>query len=202
MEGILRYNVFACIAIALVATAGAESMPWVNGGFELGQGTWSIASTNSVADHDGDGDMEASVAACGDGTWQMAIGLSKGVAPGTASIAFEVESGQIDFWDIRVIMADSAEPEAWANNAFAYDPTGTLAPDWFDDQVLSWYSWSTPLSGSVVLDPVDAIAYNIPDWDQMSEAEREARLAGMAYATFVMYACTSSATVDDFGFVP
>lgn len=188
--------------ITFSATAAPLTVPWTNGGFELGATQWTVATTNAVADHDGDGDQEVSFVRCGDGSLQLARGAGKGIVPGNADVAFTVETGQVDFWDVRVILADTHDPEPWLNNAFGYDATGTLPADWTDDQVLSWSSWSAPLSGSVTLDPVDAVGYNIPGWSAMDAAGREAYLGGTLHGTMVFYACTSGgATLDGFAFV-
>lgn len=197
---------FAALAtlafITFTAAAAPLAAPWTNGGFELGAAQWTVASTGSVADHDGDGDQEVSFVGCGDGSLQLARGAGKGIVPGTADVAFTVETGQVDFWDVRVILADAHDPEPWLNNAFGYDATGTLPADWTDDQVLAWSSWSAPLAGRVVLDPASASAHNIPGWSAMDAAAREAYLGGTAHGTMVFYGCTSGgATLDDFAFV-
>lgn len=188
-----------CFATASAATPLA--LPWPNGDFELGNASWTLASTTSVGDVDGDGDQEASWSGCGDGTWQMSRGVTKGVVPATTSLSFDVESGQIDAMDVRMILFDAQNADPYVNNLYAYDVTGTLAPDWFDDQVLYWNSW-TPVTGTVTLDPLAAHAVNIPGWDAMSAAEREAKLSTMTHMTMVMYGCTAGgAGLDDFAWV-
>lgn len=204
MDRTITTATLALAAISLFASAGAlpTSIPWPNGDFTLGAAGWTPASTTLIGDADADGDNEARFSGCGDGTWQLSRGVSKGVVPANADLAFTVETGQVDAWDFRMIVLDANDPAAYANNLYSLDPTGTLQPDWFDDQVLYWHSWSVPLTGSVVLDPTSASAVNIAGWDAMSAAEREAKLQTMTHMTLVMYGCTAGgATLDDFGFV-
>lgn len=196
--------VVGTLSLATAAGAAPLALPWVNGGFEAGAVNWTPASTTSIGDADGDGDSEASFSGCGDGSFQLARGIGKGTVPGTSKITFSVETGAVDFYDFRMILADAHDPAPFANNLFGQfdDPTDTLEPNWFDDQVLAWYSWSSPLVGDVTLDPVDAVGINIPGWAQMDETARTAYLSQTLYGTIVMYACvTSGATLDDFGWV-
>lgn len=192
-------NTLALLTIfAAVTASGAapSAAPWPNGDFELGAASWTAASTTTIGDADGDGDQEARFAGCGDGTWQLSRGISKGVVPASTPWSFTVESGQVDAWDFRMILVDASEPMPYLNNL---DP---LAPNWVDDHVLIWYSWSNPLAGDVVLDPLAAHAANIPGWDAMDADARAARLATMVHATIVMYGCTAGgATLDDFAWV-
>lgn len=193
--GLLKlFSLVACIALAV--PVAATTAPWPNGGFEAGGAAWTIASNAAVADHDADGDAELALAGCGDGTFQFARGVLKGVVPASTPLAFDVETGRVDAWDLRMILADATDPEPYANNLHP------LAPDWFDDQVLAWSSWSSPLEGAVVLDPVDATAFNIPGWDAMDADARRAKLGTMTHMTLVAYGCTTAgATLDGFAWV-
>lgn len=190
---LLRLLSLACVTLATFA--GATPVPWVNGDFELGGQAWSAGPGTSFADADGDGDLEAVLNAC-IGDFGLSRGISKGVVPATTPLSFEIETGSV-VYAIGMILADATDPEPYANNLFANDPTGTLEPDWFDDQVLYWNEWS-PQSGTVTLDPVEADqGVNIAGWDGMDADARRARLATMTHMTIVMYTCASGATIDD-----
>lgn len=188
------------LATLTLAGAGSAATPvgWINGDFELGGQTWTVGPGTSFGDADADGDQEAILTAC-IGDFGLARGASKGVLPATTPLTFEIETGSL-LYDIRMIVVDAQDPQPWANNLFASDVTGTLEPDWFDDQVLIWNEW-TPQSGAVVLDPLEADAVNIDGWNDMDADARSARLGSMLHMTVVMYACTSGATIDDVAWV-
>jgi len=197
MNRSVRHSILALTILAFLSVAqGAPlEVPWVNGDFVAGGAGWSTASGNSYEDADADGDSEVVLRGCGDGSFQLSRGLSILPMPGTADIAFEVDVGQIDFWDIRVILVDHDDPTPYLNNY-------ALAPNWLDDDVLIWSSWSSPLAGSVRLDPAAAASANIDGWASMSAEEREAYLGGVSYTTLVMYACVAEpAAVDDFRWI-
>lgn len=196
------------LLIAIVLQSGsaqAVTVPWINGDFELGDATWTYASTTTFEDADEDGDLEASLVGCGDGGYLISRGATKGDVPATSHLTFEVEQGALDFYSFRMIIVSPEDPEAWANNLLNLSTDLPTYDDdyWFDDQVLAWEDWqaSGPLSGSVDLDPVDANAYNIDGWDAMSDAERTAFLSTSLHMTLVAYGCATGSegtTLDNF----
>lgn len=187
------------LALLTVPLASAASVPWVNGGFEAGDATWTLADTTTVTDADDDGDQEALLQGSGQGTFQIARGLTKGPMSATTPLSFAVEKGSFDYVALMVLV-DATDPEPYVNNLFYLDPTGTLEPDWFDDQILAWKTDGA--TGSQVLDPLDADAKNIDGWDEMSEEERRLELASYAHASLVVYGTAygfeGGATLDDF----
>lgn len=189
------------LATALLVSplVAGQTVAFVNGDFSHGGALWTVGVDASVADADGDDDLEAVLDGCGFGDIRLARGLSMGPMPATTKLAFDVETGSLTWYSIRVILANAEDPEPYANNLYGLDATGTLQPDWFDDDVLAWEG-SGPVSGSLVLDPVDAIAFNIDGWAGMTGAERAEELSTYAYATLVVYGC-GPATLDDFAWV-
>lgn len=194
-------SLLTALTILLVAnSASAAAMPWINGDFALGGQTWTAPAATTFVDADGDGDMEAFLHGAGDGTWQLSRGITKLPMPGRLAWSFDVEQGAFGVYSFRMIMLRLEDPEPYANNLFSLDPTGTLQPDWFDDQVLDWSGSS--LSGHVVLDPVAADAYGIPGWAGMSADQRTQALSTFTHMTIVMYGYTGGfqggATLDNF----
>lgn len=186
------------------APAGALTVPWANGDFELGGLTWTAPASTSYVDADGDGDVEAKLSGCGEGSWQISRGLTKGDVPATTHMTFDVEKGQLEFFSFRMILLSATDPEPWANNLLNLDPSLPTydVNYWFDDQVLAWENWQDgPLTGHVDLDPVEANAYNIPGWDTMSRDERTAFLSTALHMTIVVYGCATGydggATLDN-----
>lgn len=191
----------AIVMATLVAMpAAATSVPWANGGFEAGEATWTLADATTVTDADDDGDQEALLQGSGDGTFQIARGSTKGPMPATTPLSFAIEEGAFDY-NIRMVLVDAKDPQPYLNNLFFLDPTGTVEPDWFDDQILIWNSEGA-LSGEQVLDPLEADAANIDGWQQMSEDERRQELATYVHASMVVYGVAEGydggATLDDF----
>lgn len=185
---------FATLAFAAPVHGLGVPVPWVNGDFELGGTGWAAYSANSYQDANGDGDNELVVRTCAESGIAMSRSFSMGTVPASTSLAFDVQVGELDIYDVRMILADANDPMAFAN--------GWVGGNWLDDQVLAWWSYSTPLSGPVVLDPVDAHAYNVDGWADMSDAEREARLNQAVHAILVIYACAyDEAALDDFRWV-
>ncbi len=185
----------AALLVAIALTTSAQtSLPWPNGGFELGGASWTYPASTTFADHDDDGDQEAHFLGAGSGTWQLSIGASKTVVPATTPLSFDIEQGSL-VMDFRMILLCADDPEPYYNNL---GPD----PDWFDDHVLSWTNGWAAASGTMVLDPVEAQGINLAGWDSMTPEERTQRLSSCFHLTLVMYGVASGfeggATVDDF----
>lgn len=196
-------TLLATTVVASVNVGAQVPAGWPNGDFELGDAAWSFPASTTFGDFDGDNDFEAHLLGSGDGTWQISRGATKTDVPATTSLSFDIEQGVV-VYDVRMILLSAEDPEPWVNNLYSLDPTQTLQPDWFDDQVLSWTNWAGA-SGHVVLNPVEANAYNIPGWDAMSADERAAELASYFHMTIVFYGVASGfvggATLDNFAWV-
>lgn len=205
--------VAAVWALLSVGSAQAVAVPWVNGDFELGpelsHQTWTHADSTTFEDADGDGDLEAKLNGCAAGDIQLARGLSKGPVPATSHVTFDLEQGGLTFYSFRMILASAGEPGAYANNLLnAAGPDVPTYDDayWFDDQVLAWeYTPGEVLdvldAGSYDFDPVDAIAFNIDGWDDMTAEERTQFLSTAVHASLVIYGCAdpdAGATLDNF----
>ena len=201
---LVGWAVAAMLARGSAAPAGALTLPWVNGDFALGDLTWSAPASTSFVDADGDSDLEAKMNGCGDGSWQISRGATKGDVPATTHLTFDIEQGRLEFYSLRMIIVSVTDPGRWANNLLNVDPALPTYDNqyWFDDQVLAWENWQAgPLTGHVDLNPIDANAYNIPGWTTMSAAERTAFLSTSLHMTLVVYGCAAGydggATLDN-----
>lgn len=207
-----RTSVRASVIVAAIAIMGSSTgaravdVPWVNGDFELGGLTWTAPGSTSFVDADGDGDVEAKLTGCGEGSWQLSRGATKGIVPATSHLKFEIEEGSLDFYSFRMIILSGEDPGAWANNLLNLSTDLPTYDDdyWFDDQVLAWedYPSTGPISGAIDLDPLQATAFNIDGWGEMGAAERASFLSTALHMTIVMYGCAAGfdggATLDDF----